>query len=395
MGDPIGEDAWRQLLDSLLQQHRRRAGADPEKDPLIPPKAGATEQQLRAAERRLGFRLDPQYREFLSIADGWDGYNFGEDLLGTSDLGSGPRWDEAVESLHWFVDDIGPDAARSLRIPDDYADSYLPIADRLCLALKDTSQGAAGSIFSLYIDWGGIWPDLSSYLKAELRQMTYWTDQKVLGPHSETWGRDIRIAPPTLTDILTKILDLSATAYPDQPIQANPGAAPNALNALDHDFAGALHPEHRELLAITDGLSTPEPMLGHVLSVDDIREGTRWQTALACAQKIEDDYFGNLAAEAARTGQPPPPPKPPVRERILRIPVVPFSVLDGRVYGIDTHTGQVRELLDDAFIPGAFPGYAISYGTVRQHLLTVCDHLRGLSIANRGSHKNRTNDGCP
>ncbi|WP_405132935.1 SMI1/KNR4 family protein [Nocardia sp. NBC_01388] len=385
MGEPAGDEVWRQILDDLLEQHRRRAAADPERHPLIQPAAGATEQQLRDAENRLGFRLDPQYREFLSIANGWDRYDFFSDLLGTGDLGIGPRWDEAVESLHWFVDDIGPETARNLAIPDDYASSYLPIADRLCMLLRDTAQGPAGSIFSLYVDWGGIWPDLYSYLLAELRQIVYFTDQAVLGPHSETWGRDIRIDPPRFTDIINRIIDLSDAAYPSQPVRPNPGAARASLDELDADLAGALHPEHRELLSITDGLCTPEPMLGHVLSVDDIREGTHWHNALTRAQTIENDYFGDLAEEAAREGERPPPPKPLVLERILELPIVPFSVYDGRVYGIDTRTGKVRELLDDAFIPGAFPAYAISYGTVREHLLTICDHLRGLGLANHES----------
>ncbi|NNH73802.1 hypothetical protein HLB23_28780 [Nocardia uniformis] len=390
MAEPVGGRTWREFLDLLLEQHRRRARLNPERYPLTLPNPGATEQQLRDAEDRLGFRLDPQYREFLSIADGWNRYDLCTDLLGTGDLGIGPRWDEAVESLHWFVDDIGPDTARRLGIPDDYASSYLPIADRLCLLLRDTAQGPAGSIFSLYVDFGGgIWGDLHSYLMAELRFIVRLTDEAVLGPHSETWDRDIRIDPPTLTDIIAKLVDLSVHAYPDQPVQPNRGADPARLDALDRDLAGALHPEHRELLSITDGLSTPEPMLGRVLAVDDLGDGTHWHNALTHAQHIEDDYFGGLAGEATRTGGHRPPPKPPVRERILRVPAVPFSVHEGRVYGIDTGTGMVRELLDDAFIPGAFPGYAISYGTVREHLLTVCDRLRGLGIANRPSNTER------
>lgn len=117
-------------------------------------------------------------------------------------------------------------------------------------------------------------------------------------------------------------------------------------------------------------------MLGRVLSVDDIRDGTHWHNALALAQHIEDDYYRDLNEEALRKGEHRPPSKPLVSERILWIPVVPFSVYDGRVYGIDTRDGKVRELLDDAFTPGACPADAHSYGSIRAHLLTVCDHLR-------------------
>ena len=74
-------------------------------------------------------------------------------------------------------------------------------------------------------------------------------------------------------------------------------------------------------------------MLGLVLSVDDIRDGTHWHNALALAQHIEDDYYRDLNEEALRKGEHRPPSKPLVSERILWIPVVPFSVYDGRVYG--------------------------------------------------------------
>lgn len=135
-----------------------------------------------AAENRLGYPLDPHYREFPSIADGWENYDFDESLLGTGDLGLGPRWDEAIDTLHWFVGDIGPVDAPRLGIPDDYAHSHLPIGDRLCLLTRDIPQGPAGSVFPLYIDPAETYPDLYTYLTTHLPFIASSTSSIVLGP---------------------------------------------------------------------------------------------------------------------------------------------------------------------------------------------------------------------
>lgn len=55
------------------------------------PKAAATPSDIARAERALGSRLDPEYREFLGYANGWPSFFQSIDLLGTDDLIEGPR----------------------------------------------------------------------------------------------------------------------------------------------------------------------------------------------------------------------------------------------------------------------------------------------------------------
>ena len=55
--------------------------------PATLPHLAATEDQLTAAEARLGHPLDPQHREFLSYGNGWPDFYLGSSLLGTDELG--------------------------------------------------------------------------------------------------------------------------------------------------------------------------------------------------------------------------------------------------------------------------------------------------------------------
>jgi SMI1/KNR4 family protein SUKH-1 len=50
------------------------------------PEPGATEEQILAVERQLGFQLDDKYREFLRHANGWRCFYQAVDLFGTRQL---------------------------------------------------------------------------------------------------------------------------------------------------------------------------------------------------------------------------------------------------------------------------------------------------------------------
>lgn len=50
------------------------------------PEAPATEAQVEAAEARLGYKLDPSYRDFLRCANGWKCVMQSVSLFGTADL---------------------------------------------------------------------------------------------------------------------------------------------------------------------------------------------------------------------------------------------------------------------------------------------------------------------
>lgn len=64
------------------------------------PRVAATEDELRVVEAQLGVRLDAQYREFLSFANGWPSFFQSVDLFGTDDLAGGPRMEIANEMLN-------------------------------------------------------------------------------------------------------------------------------------------------------------------------------------------------------------------------------------------------------------------------------------------------------
>ncbi|MGL5444068.1 MAG: SMI1/KNR4 family protein [[Mycobacterium] stephanolepidis] len=136
MAEPVGNQAWRQLLDAMIDNKRRHASVDDGLYPVTHPNPGATEEQLRATEERLGRPLDPQYREFLGVADGWESYHFSTNLLGTSDIGVGDRWGETARTIAQWLDET--DTAEDLGVGDD-STQFAPIAD--------TGNGYAGCLY--------------------------------------------------------------------------------------------------------------------------------------------------------------------------------------------------------------------------------------------------------
>lgn len=63
------------------------------------PKVAAAPESLQGLEEILGFRLDPEYREFLGYADGWPSFFQSIDLFGVDDLIGGPRMEVAHQML--------------------------------------------------------------------------------------------------------------------------------------------------------------------------------------------------------------------------------------------------------------------------------------------------------
>ncbi|HYF07753.1 MAG TPA: SMI1/KNR4 family protein, partial [Acetobacteraceae bacterium] len=72
----VDEESWRALLQDLADL----AIADPQIRPRLTPEQverrwlgepPAGEEQIAAAERRLGLRLPPSYRAFLRVTNGW------------------------------------------------------------------------------------------------------------------------------------------------------------------------------------------------------------------------------------------------------------------------------------------------------------------------------------
>ena len=63
------------------------------------PEVASTEEQLLALESELQHSLDPEHRQFLLHADGWQAFMQRVDILGATDLVGGNRRDRAEELL--------------------------------------------------------------------------------------------------------------------------------------------------------------------------------------------------------------------------------------------------------------------------------------------------------
>ena len=82
---------WLELVDTMRTLAKRLHEVSmPMAEPYLEPNAGATEEEILAAESTLGHPLHPLHREFLRHANGWSYFSGGAvSLLGTSDfLGS-------------------------------------------------------------------------------------------------------------------------------------------------------------------------------------------------------------------------------------------------------------------------------------------------------------------
>ncbi len=83
---------WQALIDEQVELHNQlvELGYYDDATEVGPP---ATEEQIAAAEARLDARLDPEYRSFLTVANGWRQQQDFWNLMGTEELGIGAIYD--------------------------------------------------------------------------------------------------------------------------------------------------------------------------------------------------------------------------------------------------------------------------------------------------------------
>lgn len=98
---------WEELIGFSVLLRQQVHDLKPDLRPYTIPGVGATEEQLRAAEARLGYPLDPMHREFLSYANGWRYFFVYTHLLGTDELGQGELWQTGNELLQLYYSE-GP-----------------------------------------------------------------------------------------------------------------------------------------------------------------------------------------------------------------------------------------------------------------------------------------------
>ncbi|WP_194819882.1 hypothetical protein [Nocardia sp. XZ_19_385] len=210
MGEPVGLAAWQELIDRFIEQRERYAPTGG--GPFTFPNPGAEEAQLRAAEARLGDALDPQHRELLSVANGWDRYLGTSGLLGTDDLGAGPRWAGGLdEADRWF---------RQSRTGAELGVANEPAAFRM---IGDHEPGNSGSSIYLYVgDEPAVatgttvglpeklpYPDLYSYLRTQLTGLHAAVPGPALwsGPIAETVAALAAVPADVLVDTIADTLE--------------------------------------------------------------------------------------------------------------------------------------------------------------------------------------------
>ncbi|MBS4101504.1 SMI1/KNR4 family protein [Tsukamurella paurometabola] len=371
MNTDVGVARWRELIDAFLVQRERLVRIHPALYEMSRPNPGATEEQLVAAEERLGHAIPAQNRQFLTVANGWKDWNQSSALLSSDEIGAGvlsaeefavmiegdPReWHGYDEWIQIAASDAG------------YWSTYL-----LC---RDSQGEAAGTVVP--------WPhadrfheSFEQYLVDELASLTEWLDGEELGPHGRYWGRDLRVDPPTMRDIVERLAALRAELAQLQgwpiPEPPNPGAAPSDLEALEGRLGRTLHPEHREFLEIADGV----PGHPHYLSAAEIISGEPWTRALA-----ERDRHNWPAPSIQSAGETPWHNLTFAAEFAERAGVTPFATQVMVAYGVDPEDGLVRAVVDDTKYMGT--SGVSSRGTVREHLLSEIDALSGQVEALRG-----------
>lgn len=85
------------------------------------PEVAATEECLAEVEKKLGFLLDIQYKEFLKHANGWKAFYQSVDLFGTDELLTSSNMDYAMSILEAIEDSV-------LKSSGVARDQILPIA---------------------------------------------------------------------------------------------------------------------------------------------------------------------------------------------------------------------------------------------------------------------------
>ncbi|GGV63877.1 cell wall assembly protein [Streptomyces longisporoflavus] len=169
---------WHTFLGRWQEEWVPRADHEEEDDDedkvVSPGSPGASEAEIAAAEKRLGLRLPPSYRQFLAVSDGWhvdqtagvyqlggvadidwsrDPYDL--TALYTENLDDDPREEDVLLAGMW---------ARSLRLETD---------SDMTLALLDPGDRDDDGEWALYIykGWSGELPDRYPSFRALMEAM--------------------------------------------------------------------------------------------------------------------------------------------------------------------------------------------------------------------------------
>ena len=122
MSDRVPDiDKWKKHISTLIDVNEERQLSDVKNLwEYHQPENPATEENIRYAERELGFCLADNYRDFLLCADGWQCFYQMVDLFGTTELiqqTKSEKWTLANQYIY-IIDDAGVFTLSGLT-PDD------------------------------------------------------------------------------------------------------------------------------------------------------------------------------------------------------------------------------------------------------------------------------------
>lgn len=159
---------WGVLIGEMLARRLAISQIAPAAFPETLPSPRATDADLAGARRRLGFHLDPQHESVLREGDGWaDAFAYG-DILSTSELGSGARWERAGALLATYYAD-GPARGfppRTQLYPIHVADNAVFVVDR-----SGPVTDGGRPVFWLSDELLGAWPNVYEYWLAGLTML--------------------------------------------------------------------------------------------------------------------------------------------------------------------------------------------------------------------------------
>lgn len=281
------------------------------------PNLAATEQQLAAAEEHLGFPLDPQYRKFLSHADGWRGFYQDVDLFGTEELRGGSRMQEALDVL----DEVDFDS-----LPTEFAKSdLLPIGysrtQREVLLLLRPDSAAAGMVLwsgvyeiARYPNFDEFFQALVDYNRRDLDQLQqengstgprevvdgdFWLSARqaaILGASTiEDWEQEIAAAVKTQEE-LKKVDTDQLWEYPPP----NAAATEDELAGAEEHLGFPLDPQYRNFLSYANGWRCIIDDVD-LFGTDELMGGPRMQQALELIEIIEEFSVESPAEENITT----------------------------------------------------------------------------------------------
>lgn len=142
---------WPDLIGLLVLIKQEIAELEPEGPYVYAlPRVGASAGDLDAAAARVG-ELDPEYREFLTFADGWPEFSLSTQLMGTADL-LGAVYDTAQDYLDTTLAyaDLGLDRTELLPVAVASEDKDVVVVGRPGTPLAGQVVWLAGSEVDRY-----------------------------------------------------------------------------------------------------------------------------------------------------------------------------------------------------------------------------------------------------